>query len=202
MNAVDKVRVQVISEFSKHWELNDGAHRIGHFAEVEACALEIVKRLDLDHDPLLIMLVAYFHDMFAWSRHNHELMSHQWVLTNDHPIFKVLDEESISFESRELVADACREHRASYDGEFSHEFSALMSSADRGFPGEVEAMVLRSVRYHHDALKVADPVEARTRAIAHVKEKFGTGGYARFPDLYGRAFQAELDAQRLAIDAL
>lgn len=202
MDSVDKVRQQVIAEFSKHWELNDGAHRIGHFAEVEACALEIVKRLGLEHDPMLIMLAAYFHDMFAWSRFNHELMSHQWVSTNNHPIFQELDKESIGFEARELVADACREHRASYDGDFSHEFSELMSSADRGFPGDVSSMVQRSVQYHKDALKVNNRIEAITRAVAHVKEKYGTGGYARCPDLYERAFGKELAAQRRVIDEL
>lgn len=197
---LDQLRIRVIDEFTPHWALNDGAHRIGHFAEVEACANEINRRLDLRHDPVLIMLAAYFHDLFAWSRENHEQLSWMYTWTTDHRIFVELDKAIPG--GREMVAYACLEHRASYKGGFTNGFSALVSSGDRGFPGAVEKMVERSMRYHVDKLKVTDSVECRERAIKHIKEKFGTGGYARYPDLYFRAFGEELAAQRLEIDAL
>lgn len=197
---LDQLRNLIIAEFTPHWALNDGAHRIGHFAEVEACGNEINNRLDLGYSPKLIMFAAYFHDLFAWSRENHEEMSWLYTSTTDHPIFVELDKENPLF--RELVAFACREHRASFTGNFSNGFSELISSADRGFPGDVQAMYNRSVQYHIDRLKVTDPVERHERVVKHLKEKFGTGGYARFPELYLMAFGSELDEQRRLIDAL
>jgi hypothetical protein len=39
-------------------------------------------------------------------------------------------------------------------------------------------------------------------SIQHIKEKFGTGGYARYPKLYLDAFNDELAEQRKEIDNL
>lgn len=194
---VNDLRSRISAEFEKHWELNDGAHRRKHFAEVEACGRLINRRLELGYSHKLILFVAYFHDLFAWSRNIHERMSFDYVTGTDNKLFDVLFPEE-----RELVALACLEHRASFKGEYSNQFSAMMASADRGLPGNVEAMVERSVRYHYDALKVNNQVEARVRAVKHIKEKFGTGGYARYPELYLKAFGPELEKQRKEIDAL
>lgn len=194
--SLDELRDKIIQEFTPHWALNDSAHRIEHFLAVEECANYINDKLSLGCDPKLIMLAAFFHDLFAWSRYNHHIMSQEWVATNDHPIFRKL-----THPERELVSNACGEHRASFEGAFSSTLSRLISSADRGRPGFVTDMLERSKAYHRDALKLGD--EAANRgAVDHLKEKFGTGGYARFPALYEQAFGDELDHQRFLIDNL
>lgn len=195
MKTVDELRIAIVKEFSSKWELNDSGHRIEHFSEVEKCGLLINDRLGLGYDPKLIMLVSYFHDLFAWSRENHHVMSGFWIETSKHPVL-----EGLSYNQIQLVADACREHRASYKGVYSHEFSMLMSAADRGLPGRVEAMLDRAIRYRMD--RGLDAGNERKSAIEHLKEKFGSKGYARYPSLYEAAFKEDLELQRKAIDAL
>lgn len=193
---IDRTREKIIADFTDKWALNDRAHRIEHFQSVEATGLHINRVLGLDCDPYLIMMAAFFHDMFAWSRHNHEWMSSEWVATTDYPIFQEMEDDEV-----EMLADACREHRASYEGEYSTHFSALIASADRGFPMFVTDMLERSKMYHLDALKLGEEA-ANVGAVTHLKEKFGTGGYARFPDLYVEAFGKDLEHQRFLIDNL
>lgn len=193
---LNELRESIVTEFTPHWALNDRAHRIEHFLAVERAGNLINDKLRLDHDPKLIMLVAFFHDLFAWTRFNHELLSYEYVSTTNHPIFMALD-----IPERQLVAEACREHRASYKGDYSHQFSLMMSSADRGEPGDIDGILQRSYHYHLDNLKLGVE-EARKGCIAHMKHKSGTGGYAAYPHLYEQAFGDRLDKQRKAIDAL
>lgn len=196
MNNVDAMRVQLIKDFSRAWEVNDGAHRIGHFAEVEAVGNRINDTLKLGFDPKLIMLVAYFHDMYAWSRFNHHLMSGEWVRTTDHPLIAELNEEE-----RVLVAAGCREHRASGKDPFTCDFAELMCSADRGFPtNDVEILLSRAIQCR--LAKGDSPEAARAGAIIHMKEKFGSQGYARYPRFYEQTFAAELVLQRRMVDEL
>lgn len=192
----NRYRAEVIADFTDKWALNDRAHRIEHFQAVEAAGLHINRVLGLACDPVLIMAAAFFHDLFAWSRDNHERLSCAWVATTEYELFAAMDHDEML-----MVSDACLEHRASYKGEYSTHFSALIASADRGFPGDVQTMLARSELYHNDALKITGDA-AREGAIKHIKEKFGSGGYAQYPDLYEEAFGPQLAAQRKEIDAL
>ena len=195
IKTVDEIRDLIIAEFSPVWELNDKAHRIDHFKQVEACGLYINEKLCLGYDPMLIMLMAFYHDMFSWSRYNHHLMSGTWVETSKHPTLRHLSPLEIT-----MVADACREHRASFTGNYSREFSELMASADRGFTGDVDSMVDRAIQYRLS--RGYDQQAAHEGAILHIKEKYGNDGYARYPLLYKRAFGEEIEKQRAMIMAL
>lgn len=196
MKMIDNLRDQIVYEFSKAWEVNDAAHRIEHFTEVEECANHINDKLGLKFPKKLILLVAFFHDMFAWSRYNHHQLSAEWVLTTDLPMIRVLTQEE-----REMVAAGCREHRASGTEPFTCDFAELMCSADRGFPTtDVEKILERAILYRLD--KGYSPEDARAGAIEHVKEKFGSKGYARYPRFYEQAFASELKLQREMVDQL
>lgn len=191
----NNIKDLIITEFSKVWELNDEAHRLKHFNAVEACGLEINRRLNLGYDPKLITLVAFFHDMYAWDRGNHHQMSARWVETTDHPIIAQLEPRE-----RAWVYWGCLQHRASFEGVFANTFSEMMNAADRELPGNVAGMIERGVQYRTARGVGAD--EARAGAIEHIKGKFGRGGYARYPDLYEKAFGNVLEAQYEEIAAL
>lgn len=199
--SLNSLRNNLTAQLAKVYTLNDPAHQIKHFNAVELCGNVINERLDLGYDPKMIMLVAYLHDMFAWSRFNHHLLSHQYVMTTDLEIVT-----SLSDVERLMVAAGCKEHRASYKGEFSCMFSELMNSADRELPGDVETMVKRAVQYRLKESNTLNYAAARDLvlpdAIAHIKEKFGIGGYARYPDFYLRCFSSELAQQRQDIKNL
>lgn len=190
------IKQQIIKEFSHVWELNDEAHRLKHFENVEKCGFAINEALGLGFDPRLITMVAFFHDMYAWSRYNHHEMSAHWIRTTDHPLVTQFDPED-----RYLIEMGCWHHRASYDGYFYSKFDELMNAADRELPGDVENMVERAVLYRIN--KGMSREEAYGPAVEHIKEKFGSvSGYARYPQLYLDVFGDLLTEQRRVIDQL
>lgn len=193
----NELRDQLVKDFGAAWMLNDPAHRQEHFEDVYQAGILITKRLGMYFPPQLIMLAAYFHDMFAWSRFNHHLMSAKWIETTDYPIIT-----DLSPDHRRLVAEACGEHRASYKGEFSSPFAELINTADRGVPGTAESLVERSILYtaHHNP--DLSPAEVRAMAVQHIKDKFGRNGYTRYTSMYVAAFGPELEKMFGDIDNL
>ena len=191
--SVDELRRKIVAEFSQLWQYNDAAHGFEHFLNVELCAMDINEKLQLGHDPKLILLTAFFHDLFVWSRHNHHEMSSLWIRTAKH---SVLDD--LTPIEREVVADACMEHRASFRGQFSREFSELINAADREQP-DVHKIVHRAMACNRGNCSRDEHVRL---SVAHVKDKYGTGGYARYPELYLRAYGEELEDMRRQVDAL
>lgn len=175
--------------------MNDAAHRVEHFEEVNEVGQYINGVLGLGHDPKLILYVAFFHDLFAWSRKNHHELSGAFVKGTCHPLIEALTEEE-----RVLVSQGCEEHRASFKGEFSSQFSELMNSADRGWPEDIDAMLERAIQYR--MAKGESREEAYPESVAHLKEKFGKGGYARYPALYLEAFGEELEELQAEIARL
>lgn len=192
---IDRQRNTIITKYSAQYLLNDPSHRSSHFRTVEKTALEINDVLELDQDPLHIMLVAYFHDLFAWSRNNHHQLAFEWVRTTDDPFIKQLHDKD-----RARVAAACLEHRATYDGNFSSKLSELMSAADREAPTSVKEMMKRSIEYH--LFKERNQAKAEDKARVHIKDKFGTNGYARYPEIYMQVYGDKLYELQKAIDLL
>lgn len=195
---IAETRKEIADAFTAMWSHNDHAHRQDHFEEVFQTAMEIQRRIGLDYNPKLILFAAYFHDLFAWSRSNHHVLSFEFIKATDHPLI----EKHLNAAERRLVAIACLEHRASFTGEFTNGFSELINSADRGLPGDVQAMLERAMAYRSHRYP-EEPVElCRAVSINHLKDKFGKGGYARYPEFYKRAFGKELQAQQVVIDRL
>lgn len=194
--SITTLRAKVIKEFNKHWELNDEAHRYDHFWQVELCGNEINDRLGLGMSPKLIMFAAFFHDLFSWTRINHHELAYEFVRTSDHSIFDYLTDAE-----RHQVAIACRHHRASYKGKFTYTLDELINSADRMMPdSNLTEMIERSLKVQ--LAKGMEGQVASTKTLEHLKEKFGTGGYARYPDMYLKVFGPELAAQQKAVDEL
>src|SRR5690606_2343149 len=195
MSNIDKLREEFTKFYSEHWLLNDKAHRAEHFEEVYLTGCEINLRLGLGFKEENIFRAAYLHDLFAWSRVNHHLLSHEYTLSTDHPCM-----EGVSADDRWLIAQGCLQHRASFEGEFSCSFAELINSADRGRPGQLDDMFDRAIMYRQKHFPTMSPEEMEIDAIKHLKEKWGTGGYARFAGMYLAAFGADLEAQRRTID--
>jgi hypothetical protein len=195
---VAELRDSIIGQMGAVYRCNDGAHQIKHFNAVEVCGNEINNRLKLGFDPKLIMLVAYLHDMFAWSRVNHHLLSGEFVRSTNFELLADLTDEQ-----RAMVVAGCEEHRASFTGVFTCAFSELMNAADRELPGDVSNMLDRAIKYRIDNLGWTDNepsrLAVRDDAVAHIKEKFGDGGYARYPKMYLDCFAPELEQQRIDI---
>lgn len=195
---IAKLRLDILDAFKGQYLLNDAAHREDHFEEVFQCAVVINDKLNLGFDKKLMLLAAYFHDMFAWSRNNHHAMGQCWMMSTDHPLIS----DNLNAEERESVAWAIGQHRATFSGRFKSTFCELINSADLGFPGNVGSMIERAIRYRETHWRNLTPEESRTSSIAHIKSKFGRGGYARYPEMYVKCFGDTLEKQYQEIEAL
>lgn len=192
------LRSAIIKEFKPSWELNDEAHRLKHFEAVFQCGLVINKTLKLGYDPKLILFAAYFHDLFAWNRETHHELSYVWFATAGNKLIR----ENLDLGEQALVAKACREHRASFKGEFSNEFCELINSADRELPKGVVPMLERAIQYRKKLYPDQSELYWTKDAIAHLKEKYGKDGYARYPDMYRKCFGEQLEQQQAVIETL
>ncbi|MNC20862.1 hypothetical protein D3C75_688290 [compost metagenome] len=185
-------RIQIVNAFQDKWQINDAAHRANHFEAVFQCALKISERLGINYDHKPMLFTAYFHDLFAWSRFNHHELSFHWMMTTDHPVIC----DNLKPAEMMLVAWACNQHRASFKGKFKYEFCELMNSADREEPGDVGRMLERAIMYRVGNHPEQSEDERYAESVKHLKEKFGSSGYARYPDMYLKCFKEELQKQR------
>ncbi len=207
---IKNARDELSLNFHHQWELNDRGHRMTHFEDVFQCAMYINKELDLGHPEINMLFAGYFHDLFAWTRINHHELAYQYFMTADHPVIvkyfgpPFYEEGACRNKKpdRLLVALACRQHRASYKGQFSNQFAELINSADRGFPKGAEVLLNRVLKHKTDTLPGKSVDELMSISIEFLKSKAGSQGYARYPDLYLKVFGEELKEQMAEIDQL
>lgn len=195
---LDNVRRQITQDFQEAWSINDAAHRYRHFSEVEAVANYINHRQQLQVDCQLILYAAFFHDLFSWSRDNHHKLSAEWIRTTSYPLIS-----SLLGEDRELVAGACEHHRASGIGMlFPSMFAELICAADRGWPGQINAMIKRCQAGYAGKPHLPSEEEVNQHVVMHLKDKFGTQGYARLPTLYTATFGDIIRQRQEIFDSL
>lgn len=179
------------AQYGHLWLKNDRAHQENHFKEVANNFRAIAEKLGEHHTPFLRMgtMAAYTHDMFRHvDKDNHHLLSGKYWRESDDAF--VL---TVSPLKRQMIAEACEEHRASFAGTYSSEFSEIFAVADRGLPRieNIPNMLKRGITYHIDVNGLSE-AEAVKEAIQHLKDKFGPGGYAKYPALVEELFKEEL----------
>ncbi len=175
---------EVRAFYEPFYKDGDLAHQIDHADSVCELALEINKECD----PKLVILTAYIHDIFnATDRKNHNQLAYEYVLEAKDKFLKELSKEELL-----LVAHAVLEHRASFKGKFYSKLSEIISSADRGKP-DIKEVVIRSMQFNG----------GNTQDVyKHLKEKYGSNGYAKYPQSYQNFFHKELEHFQNKIDTL
>lgn len=196
----EQQRMGVVEKYNSHWELLDKAHRLDHFDSVFNTAILILGRSpQLQVDAREVFLVAYFHDLFTWSRSNHHYLAETFIRTTNCQIVK---EMAATPDAIDRVALACREHRASWTGGFSGDLSRLMSAADRGVPSTAKSLLDRALVYAATHNPEKSKSEIMELSIVHIKEKYGRGGYAKIPLMHLQMFAEEYETLYGEIDSL
>jgi len=176
-------RKKVRDYYKPYYENGDEAHLIEHADSVCDLALSINKECD----EKLIILASYMHDMFnAINRAKHNELAYEYALKANDKFLKKLSKEELL-----KVAHALLEHRASFKGDFYSPLSEIISSADRELPN-LELIVIRCIKFNNNIESVHK----------HIKEKYGTNGYANYPKLYRKIFDKELNIFKKEIDNL
>lgn len=164
----------------------DPAHREDHVLTVISQAMELLDRMplwlkehpeaaeewDVPVDRSILLAAAACHDLgLVNGRENHHLDSGK-IIRADQRLRNWFDEDQI-----EIIAQAAEDHRASGKSAPRSIYGMLVAEADRVIDGET--IIRRTIQFgmkHYPDLDKAGHIE---RAVAHLREKYGRGGYLK-----------------------
>lgn len=153
----------------------DAAHREDHVLTVICQAMELLDSMpetDVHVDRDMLLAAAACHDLgLINGRENHHLDSGK-IIRADERLREWFTPEQI-----ETIAQAAEDHRASGKSAPRSIYGMLVAEADRVIDGDT--IIRRTIQFgfkHYPGLDRAGHIE---RAIAHLREKYGRGGYLK-----------------------
>ena len=164
----------------------DPAHREDHALTVISQAMELLDRMpewleahpeaakewDVPVDRNMLKAAAACHDLGLMNgRENHHLDSGK-IIRADQRLREWFSEDEI-----EIIAQAAEDHRASGKAEPRSIYGKIVAEADRVI--EAETIIRRTIQFGHKHYPDLSREEHMERAVAHLKEKYGRGGYLK-----------------------
>ena len=167
----------------------DPAHREDHVLTVISQAMELLDRMpdwiasqksmgtdvscwDVEVRRDILLAAAACHDLgLANGRENHHLDSGK-IIRADRRLREWFSEEDI-----EIIAQAAEDHRASGKSAPRSIYGMLVAEADRVIDGDT--IIRRTIQFGHKHYPELDCTGHIERAVAHLREKYGRGGYLK-----------------------
>lgn len=164
----------------------DSAHKEDHALTVISQALELADRMEawkaeqketdelwnVDIDRDMLLTAAACHDLgLINGRDRHHLDSGE-IIRADMMLRKWFTEENI-----ETIAQAAEDHRASGKSAPRSIYGMLVAEADRVI--DPDTIIRRTVQFGLDRYPELDMEGHVERAVVHLKEKYGRGGYLK-----------------------
>lgn len=164
----------------------DSAHKEDHALTVISQALDLADRMEawkaeqkekyelwnVDIDRNMLLAAAACHDLgLVNGRDRHHLDSGE-IIRADMKLRKWFTEENI-----ETIAQAAEDHRASGKSAPRSIYGMLVAEADRVI--DPDTIIRRTVQFGLDRYPELDMEGHIERATAHLKEKYGRGGYLK-----------------------
>lgn len=181
-----EIEAYIYDEIVPRYSAFDNAHKEDHALTVirqseallEGRAAWLAEQVEADGiwnapvDRMLLMMAAACHDLgLVNGRENHHLDS-GIIIRQDARLRNWFSEEEI-----ETIAQAAEDHRASGKGAPRSIYGMIVAEADRVIEGDT--IIRRTIQYgqkHYPYLCREEQIE---RAVAHLKEKYGRGGYLK-----------------------
>lgn len=162
----------------------DAAHREDHALTVMEQSMKLLADrsgwLDgnpepqwaVEVDPAMLLTAAACHDLgLSGGRDRHHLDSGV-IIRADKRLREWFDQEQI-----EVIAQAAEDHRASGKTPPRSIYGMLVAEADRVIDGQT--IIVRTLQYGMKHYPDLDRQGHIDRAVAHLREKYGYGGYLR-----------------------
>lgn len=151
----------------------DQAHRRDHVLMVIRQSLELAERLSTQSLPLnidMVYAIAAYHDtgLCEGREHHHEVSAR--IIREDQRLRDWFTEADIA-----VMAEAAEDHRASSDHPPRSIYGRIVAEADRFI--DPETIIRRTIQYGLDHYPEMSREEHYRRMIAHLREKYGRGGY-------------------------
>ena len=157
-------------EILPQYENFDMAHRGGHVRAVIQRALELVPYYPVDEN--MVYVAAAYHDLgLAYGRELHHLYSGR-RLRQDQCLAQWFSPEQI-----EVMAQAAEDHRASAQAEPRSIYGKIVAEADRLI--DADTVIRRTLQYGLDHFPQNTEDGHCERALQHLREKYGRGGYLK-----------------------
>lgn len=151
----------------------DPAHREDHALTVIDQAMSLLDGMpegDLDRN--ILKMAAACHDLgLVNGRDRHHLDSGE-IIRKDKVLRQWFSEDEI-----ETIAQAAEDHRASGTSEPRSLYGKIVAEADRVI--DQETIIRRTIQFGHKHYPDLSPEEHIARAVSHLKEKYGRGGYLK-----------------------
>ena len=181
-----EIEAYIYDEIVPRYSAFDNAHKEDHALTVirqseallEGRVAWLAEQVEADSiwnapvDRMLLMMAAACHDLgLVNGRENHHLDS-GIIIRQDASLRNWFSEEEI-----ETIAQAAEDHRASGKGAPRSIYGMIVAEADRIIEGDT--IIRRTIQYgqkHYPDLCREEQIE---RAVAHLKEKYGRGGYLK-----------------------
>lgn len=160
----------VEGEILPRYEAFDKAHDCRHAFTVISNSLRLAQQYDVDMQ--MVYTIAAYHDLgLERGREKHHTESAR-IVREDERLKQFFTAEQI-----EIMADAVEDHRASNKMPPRTIYGKIVAEADRII--ESTTIMRRTIQYglsHYPTLTGAEHIE---RAVQHIKEKYGRGGYLK-----------------------
>lgn len=153
----------------------DAAHREDHALTVIEQAMSILDGMPACMEPVdraVLKMAAACHDLgLVNGRDNHHVDSGK-IIRADEDLLQWFTPEEI-----EIIAQAAEDHRASGKLEPRSIYGKIVAEADRVI--DTDTIIRRTIQFGHKHYPDLSPAEHLERAVSHLKEKYGRGGYLK-----------------------
>ena len=158
------------AEILPHYDAFDKAHNRKHAITVLVKSVQLAQHYDVS--TAMVYTIAAFHDTGLVEGREHHHTASARIIREDKRLKELFTAEEI-----EIMADAVEDHRASSSKPPRTIYGKIVAEADRII--DPTTIMRRTIQYglsHYPELSEEGHIE---RAVAHIKEKYGEGGYLK-----------------------
>lgn len=158
------------AEVLPRYDAFDKAHNRKHAITVLVKSVQLA--LHYDVSTAMVYTIAAFHDLGLVEGREHHHTASARIIREDKRLKELFTAEEI-----EIMADAAEDHRASNSTPPRTIYGKIVAEADRII--DSTTIMTRTIQYglsHYPELSEEGHIE---RAVAHIKEKYGEGGYMK-----------------------
>ncbi len=165
-----KLIEHIEGNITPRYELFDKAHDRKHVFTVMSQSLRLAQYYDVDTE--MVYTIAAYHDLGLEAGREHHHTESARIVREDVRLREFFTAEQIN-----IIADAVEDHRASNSHAPRTIYGKIVAEADRII--EQHTIMQRTIQYglaRYPSLGESEQIE---RAIEHIKEKYGRGGYLK-----------------------
>ena len=163
---IDYIDTEILPRYNAF----DKAHNRKHACTVLVKSLQLAQHYDVS--AAMVYAIAAYHDLGLVEGREHHHTASARIIREDKRLKELFTAEEI-----EIMADAVEDHRASSSKPPRTIYGKIVAEADRIIaPATIMRRTIQYGLSHYPELSEEGHIE---RAVTHIKEKYGEGGYLK-----------------------